>query len=78
MSWDNARKRTGNLTVNKSTFTWMVGVYYTDYNKNQRLKRFMIKIKRKLKLRHISIIDEREKQSLMQYKMFEDVLLDIK
>lgn len=81
MSWDNARKRTNNITVNRSAFNWMVGISYAEYNKKQRLKRFLIKVKRKLKnkcdiikVEQQKIREEYQEVNDAQYKMFEDIL----
>ena len=64
-----------NNRLNKSVEKLVYNNSFLDYNREQRKKRFMIKVKRKLKLRVCELERINDEFLNTQYRMFDDLNL---
>ena len=65
-----------NNRLNKSVEKLVYNNSFLDYNRKQRKKRFMIKVKRKLKLRVCELERINDEFLNTQYRMFDDLNLE--
>ena len=66
-----------NNRLNKSVEKLVYNNSFLDYNRKQRKKRFMIKVKRKLKLRVCELERINDEFLNTQYRMFDDLNLEM-